>query len=171
MLLVYIPITSSPLQAEYIGPNKILGKLSEYNYITETPNRHKATQLVHINLLKPYKHQKSPSNPQILRPMLCVTRTLSSDSSVSVVENPGSLPTVQEQELTHIIPSAPLSNSAILDNLPHFLRHLSSTQQDDLNHILWHFSSVFNDNLGQSPCGLCQSFTPPAPPCTPSFCP
>lgn len=44
-----------------MGPYSVLGKVSDQNYILSTRDRKKATQLCHINLLKPYFSRASPS--------------------------------------------------------------------------------------------------------------
>ena len=48
----FIPVPGSPLQAKYHGPYTITKKISEQNYIIDTPDRRKNTQNIHINLLK-----------------------------------------------------------------------------------------------------------------------
>ena len=148
LVLAYIPITGSPLQAKYHGPYKVQKKLSGCNYIIETPDRRKATQHIHINLLKPYRQQNSPDNPQ--RPMLTLldTSTVHSGSSVSVAKTGIIPPTVQEPELTHVAPTVPLYNSEILCRLPQYLQHLTSSQQDDVKLLLHQYSAVFKDDPG-----------------------
>ena len=115
LVLVYIPITGSPLQAKYHGPYRVQKKLSDFNYIIETPDRRKATQHIHINVIKPYKHQNLPDNHQ--RPMSTLN-IIHSDSSVPVAENAGVPPTVEEHELTQIIPPPPVTNHQIMDDFP-----------------------------------------------------
>lgn len=39
---------------KFYGPYKVVKKVDDCNYATETPDRRQATQLCHINLLKPY---------------------------------------------------------------------------------------------------------------------
>lgn len=53
-VLVLLPVTTSPLQAKYTGAHKVVKRLSEHNYDIATPERRKANQLCHVNLLKPY---------------------------------------------------------------------------------------------------------------------
>ncbi|XP_066990476.1 uncharacterized protein [Macrobrachium rosenbergii] len=54
LVLVYYPIAGAPLKEKYIGPYKILSRTTKVNYIIATPDRKRSTQLVHVNLLKPY---------------------------------------------------------------------------------------------------------------------
>lgn len=58
-VLVYFPISGSPMAAECHGPYVIKEKVDHVNYIIQTPDHRKKTQLVHINLLKPYKTRET----------------------------------------------------------------------------------------------------------------
>ena len=49
-----MPISGKPLQARYYGPYTVDKKLSDVNYIVNTPGRRKQKQLCHINMLKKY---------------------------------------------------------------------------------------------------------------------
>ena len=53
-VLALLPIPSKPLQARYYGPYTVHKKLSDLNYIVNTPGRRKQKQLCHINMLKKY---------------------------------------------------------------------------------------------------------------------
>lgn len=48
-VLAYLPIPGSPLSAKYHDPYSVRSKVNEVNYIIKTPDRRKATQLVHVN--------------------------------------------------------------------------------------------------------------------------
>lgn len=52
--LALLPLVSSPFQAKFQGPFKFFKRVSEQNYVLETPERRRKTQLCHVNLLKPY---------------------------------------------------------------------------------------------------------------------
>ena len=45
-------VPGRPLQARYYGPYTVEKKLSDVNYIVNTPGRRKQKQLCHINMLK-----------------------------------------------------------------------------------------------------------------------
>ena len=51
-VLALLPIPGRPLQARYYGPYTVDKKLSDVNYIVNTPGRRKRKQLCHINMLK-----------------------------------------------------------------------------------------------------------------------
>ena len=53
-VLALLPIPGKPLQARYFGPYTVDKKLSDVNYIVNTPGRCKQKQLCHINMLKKY---------------------------------------------------------------------------------------------------------------------
>lgn len=53
-VLFFLPIPGSPLKSKYIGPYKVERKLGKVNYVISTPDRKKDTQMIHVNLIKPY---------------------------------------------------------------------------------------------------------------------
>ena len=52
--LGFLPVPGKHLQARYFGPYIVKEKVSDLNYIFNTPDRCKNTQLCHINMLKSY---------------------------------------------------------------------------------------------------------------------
>ena len=59
-VLVLFPVVGNPLQAKYSGPYKVVKKISDTNYLVKTPDRHKETQVCHINMLKAYHEKPKP---------------------------------------------------------------------------------------------------------------
>ena len=53
-VLALLPVPGNSLQARYYGPYTVDKKLSDVNYIVNTPGRRKQKQLCHINMLKKY---------------------------------------------------------------------------------------------------------------------
>lgn len=53
-VLMLLPVTGSSFLARFAGPYSIIKQVLEQNYIVSTPDRRKASQLCHMNLLKPY---------------------------------------------------------------------------------------------------------------------
>ena len=53
-VLALFPVPGNPLQARYFGPYVIKEKLSNLNHVLETPDKHKQTQLCHINMITPF---------------------------------------------------------------------------------------------------------------------
>ena len=60
LALLLIPVKLKPLHARYYDPYTVEKKLSDVNYIVNTPGRHKQNQLCHINMLKKYIDRDSP---------------------------------------------------------------------------------------------------------------
>lgn len=131
-VLALLPVPGKPLQARYFGPYVVKEKLSNLNYVLETPDRRKETQLCHVNMIKPY---------------------IERDSSVEI--HPVSLNVVSsEPEETFSrdlndklspLTTAKLSNSDVLRDLDSKLSHLSSTQRQDLTDLLQEFMHLFPD--------------------------
>lgn len=53
------------LSEKYHGPYTIKRRQSNCNYILNTPDRRKDTQLVHVNLLKPYLERPAPDHVRL----------------------------------------------------------------------------------------------------------
>ena len=60
-VLALLPIPGKSLQARYYGPYTIGKKISDVNYIVNTPGRRKQKQLCHVNMLKQYINRDSSS--------------------------------------------------------------------------------------------------------------
>ena len=56
------------MKAAFSGPWRISKKVSDVNYLVETPTRRKQHQLCHINMLKKYE------NREVARPVVCVNK-------------------------------------------------------------------------------------------------
>ena len=50
-VLLLLPIQGQPLSAKYSGPYVVDKKLSDLNYVVNTPMGRKAQQLCHINMI------------------------------------------------------------------------------------------------------------------------
>ena len=114
-VIALLPIPGRPLQARYYGPYTVEKKLSDVNYIVNTPGRRKQKQLCHINMLKKYIDRDSDNDSSVI-------------SSVSIVN---SVPHEQNQtdfEEMNSVNCEPLSsklqNSDILHDLDQKLSHL-----------------------------------------------
>lgn len=131
-VLVLFPLKSNPLQARFHGPYEISSKVSDLNYLVSTPDRRKARQLCHVNMLKPY-HDRSVE----------VVSTVSQQFGESSVEDEG----LQDEEPSvkpDIVPCK-LSNSEILHSLNSKLSHLESVQQDQMATLIRKYQDLFPD--------------------------
>ena len=146
LVLVFLPLTGSPLKCKYSGPYQIKEKLSPLNYIISTPDRRKKTQLAHINLIKPYLSRNSDGESSSGRPVpVCITEV---DSEA--VMNPSDPEEVDEGELPMDLPSSTstLSNSQILQDLDKYFSGLHPSQISDMIELLSKFPTVTSDTPG-----------------------
>ena len=60
-VLALLPIPGKPLQARYYFPYTVDKKISDVNYIVNTPGRRKQKTVMHVNMLKQYIDKDSSS--------------------------------------------------------------------------------------------------------------
>jgi hypothetical protein len=53
-VIVFLPVPKQPFEERFCGPYTIKNKLSNNNYVIETPDRRKNEMAVHVNLIKKY---------------------------------------------------------------------------------------------------------------------
>ncbi|KAG1664755.1 hypothetical protein GQR58_019691 [Nymphon striatum] len=134
-VLSLLPIPGSSLQAKYHGPYTIDKRLSELNYIINTPDRRKSEQLCHINMLKPYIDRSNHLK------------------SVGIVNschlnNPSSHNAGSDEDCFknfNFYEGLKLENSSILDNLICKFSPLSRIEQNQLCEIIFNFKNLFSD--------------------------
>lgn len=118
-VLVLFLLQSNPLQARFHGPYEIHSKVNYLNYTVTTPDRRKARQMCHINMLKPY-HNRSVKAVSVVNQEV-------NESSVEEAELQDEEPSIKPE----IIPCK-LSNSEILQNLDMKLVHLELWQCEQM---------------------------------------
>ncbi|XP_043968384.1 uncharacterized protein LOC122828679 isoform X1 [Gambusia affinis] len=131
-VLILLPIPGSSLETKFSGPYVVEKKLSETNYIVQTPDRRK-TRLCHVNMIKLY-HSRETDQPtqnrvKPISPVTCVTKSAEEDM-------------VTRKDPPQV---ARLSNSEILANLPDYLSHLSGDQVEDITKLISDFQCLFGD--------------------------
>ena len=110
-VLVLLSVQGNTLQARYHGPYKVLKRIGDLDYIIETPDRRKSTQLCHVNMVKPYFERG------VKKPVMVTDCNVENDSN-------------QEHEARGDPPDLDvkckirLSNSEILDDLETKLSHV-----------------------------------------------
>ena len=66
-VLILSPIPGSALSTKFCGPYAVERKISETNYVIQTPDRRRRTRVCHVNMMKPYHSREggdgSPSSP------------------------------------------------------------------------------------------------------------
>ena len=134
-VLDLLPISKSPLQARYFGPYVVDKKVSDLNYIVNTPDRGKQKQMCHINMLKEY-----------------IDRDGCSVKPVTIVSSVPQQSCVQELDFTchnkfenSDSSSTKLQNSDILRNLNHKLEHLDPQQRIELKTLIEEYEHLFPD--------------------------
>ena len=131
-VLALLPIPGKPLQARYYGPYTVDKKLSDVNYIVNTPGRRKQKQLCHINMLKKY-----------------IDRNSSVISSVNLVKTVPLEQNEMDSEDMNFVKSDPasskLKNSDILKDLDQKLSHLSSDKRLELKQLILEYEHLFPD--------------------------
>ena len=122
-VLALLPILGKPLQARYYGPYNVDKKLSDVNYIVNTPGRHKQKQLCHVNMLKQY-----------------IDRDSSSVTPISVVSSVPQEQSEMNSEDMNLIKADPassnLQNPDILKDLDQKLSHLDPVQRKELKQLI-----------------------------------
>ena len=133
-VLVLLPVQGNTLQARYHGPYKMLNKVDDLDYVIETPDRRKSTQLCHVNMVKPYLERG------VKKPVMV---------TVCSVENGSN----QEHEAWGDTPDLDveckirLSNSDILSDLETKLNCVPSDKRIPLIELLLKYNPYFQMSL------------------------
>ena len=139
-VLALLPVPNKPLQARYFGPYTVEEKVSDLNYVINTPGRRKSKQMCHVNMLKRYiDRDKSTCNKPV-----SVVNIISQDACM-----PESEATSDNFEKSDPGPSK-LQNSDILNNLDQKLHHLEPSQQEQFKRLIHEYEHLFPDIPSQT---------------------
>jgi len=138
-VLVLWPGIGGTMQARYQGPYVVERKLSDTNYVIQTPDRRKPRQLCHINMLRLYKDRG-------------VEGQVPDDNYVNITVPEGLEEKVDDIDVTdeEIGIHVKLQNSQILNNLDSKLGHLTAEQQRDLVNLTKEYAGLFPDVPGRT---------------------
>ena len=142
-VLILLPIPQQSLRARYCGPYLITRKVSDLDYVIDTPYRRKSQRLCHINMLKEYQERTSTSATvaeQSLVTPSCVIQDLNLNSSEREVG----------EDMTDSV--MVLKNSDVLSNLKGKLHHLSDSEQDEMTQLVLDFTELFPDIPSRTEC-------------------
>ena len=126
LVLALLPTPGSPFKAAFTGPLRVSRKVSDVNYLVETPCRRKKYQLCHVNMLKRYYNRDEA------KPLACVNRV---GESKSEMEWDGSWPE---------------TNEAAYERLDEMLAHLADDKKGELKDLLGNFKELFRNTPGRT---------------------
>ena len=134
-VLLLLPMPTSSLQAKFCGPYVIQRKLSDTDYVIETPDRRRKTRVCHINMLKPYFVRSDgvtpPVSPTPVASIVSVAPSLYSPESDGLRSKSSA--------------GSSLKNSEILENLSDFLQHLDSSARADIIALIKDNPTLFSN--------------------------
>ncbi|XP_069181863.1 uncharacterized protein [Procambarus clarkii] len=118
LVLVCTPTVTGSLSARFVGPYQVLKKVTNHNFLLNTPDRRKKETLVHVNMIKKYEG----------RDMLPITMVTTKED-------------IEEEEEV-------LTNSEILLNLQAKLTHVAEGHQPSLLQMIQEYKTIFRDVPG-----------------------
>lgn len=139
-VLVLLPVVGSALQAKFSGPYVVDRKVSETDYVIQTPDRKKKTRVCHLNMLKRYVERENDvdSSPVALVASVSVAQPSYSPQDDGLDDRHGT------------VSCARLRNSEILKNLDGYLKHLSDSARSDIHNLIREYSILFGDIPSQT---------------------
>ena len=135
-VLVLLPIPGNPLKATFSGPWKIGKKISDINYLVETPERRKKYQLCHINMLKPFVDRQE--NAELL--------VVKMDNNSCKNNEEGK----NEQTGEGNSFDFPKANSEIFNHLSDYLQYLNVEEREAIIDLICDFQDIFKDVPGRT---------------------
>ncbi|XP_068215111.1 uncharacterized protein [Palaemon carinicauda] len=161
-VLVYHCVPGSPLREKFMGPYKIIRRTTKTNYVIATPDRRKPTQLVHVNLIKPYHESTTGIVNHVIHDFKSAKQSLSltplNHRSQNEMQNEMQTPTKVGTDVSHeddetdfsvksTLSWKDMNNSEILKSLPRFL-DCSTNQKKDLSILISKYASICSDRPG-----------------------
>ncbi|XP_068208711.1 uncharacterized protein [Palaemon carinicauda] len=161
-VLVYHCVPGSPLREKFMGPYKIIRRTTKTNYVIATPDRRKPTQLVHVNLIKPYHESTTGIVNHVIHDFKSAKQSLSltplNHRSQNEMQDEVQTPTKVGTDVSHeddetdfsvktTLSWKDMNNSEILKSLPWFL-DCSPNQKKDLSILISKYASICSDRPG-----------------------
>lgn len=142
-VLILLPVVGSPFQAKFHGPYTVKSRMSECDYLINTPDRRKKVQWCHVNLLKPYHDRVSSVDTR--KGIGVGSMSSSQTKAACVVAKPVNVPSEDFFVPSEQTMAGKLNNSDYLSNLQFLLRDLSDVQKTDLVQLINSHLSLFSD--------------------------
>ncbi|XP_069986300.1 uncharacterized protein [Penaeus vannamei] len=136
-VLVFLPVPGPSLKARYFGPYVVERKISNLNYVVQTPGRRKKSRLCHINQMRPYfeRNDFPMSENKGESAEILVTQIIDTVKACNG----------KDDDSLDSVPHSKLCNSEILNDLTCKIKHLSEPMQDELSSLLHEYSHLFSD--------------------------
>ena len=144
-VLLLLPVLGSSLQSRFSGPYTVQRKVSDRDYVIQTPDRRQSSRLCHINMLKPYFTRESDT--------ATLSAVLKTETPPAKVVMLSSLIGTEEDDITdpsRSVPVGRLTNSEMLSKLPEFLSYLPPGESGDIQKLIHEFENLFGDVPSQT---------------------
>ena len=137
-----MPILYQPLQAWYSGPYAITKKVTEVDYMKDTPDRRRSWRMCHVNMLKSYQQhsEETPdttNHPEIPSQVLCSSVQKDNSSSTSAELVVGGSPRLKNSDILKKFQAEKLS-------------HLETVKQEEIMQLVFQFVNLFPDTPSQT---------------------
>ena len=144
-VLVLLPIPGSSLSARFSGPYCVGRKLSDTDYVIQTPDRRRKSRVCHVNMLKLYRAKVTPHEDSVEGSTGPTVKSV-----VPAVLVPGSYQVTEGDEDGLELRSAPqqtprLLNSKMLLSLDSHLAYLDEERRADMVALIRGFPCLFGD--------------------------
>ncbi len=152
-VLALLSLPNNPFQAKFTGPYSIAKRLSNNNYMLNTPDRRRKVQVCHINLLKSFVDPVSTASVGVVtqcdpsnlaqHPVVVASPSCSTCDEFSNFDEDGNLHSRGKVD-------GRLDNSKILADLLCYLSYLDKGKRNDVIGLITSFPSLFLDTPGRT---------------------
>lgn len=142
-VLILSPISGSALSSKFSGPYLVEKKVSDTNFIIQTPDRRRRNRLCHVNMMKPYFTAENESGTSGLPKIQNVSAVSACSAESSTEEDGLVMRSATPQGLR-------LKNTELLSDLSNFLSHLPDDHRGDVENLISGFPCLFGDIPSQT---------------------
>lgn len=143
-VLILSPTPGSALSANFSGPYVVKKKVSDTNFVIQTPDRRRRNKMCHVNMMKPYFTSEAGCGTSVVPEVKDVVTPVAVFSTVSPTDEDGLV-------MHNASPQGVrLKNSELLSDLSNFLAHLPNDQCGDVETLISDYPCLFNDIPSQT---------------------